>query len=158
MNSKTVRIFSVAVCLLVLSSFIASCNRKDSQIKLDVKKLVNKTEFEVAKIMGDPDTAFVWTFLGKRYRINMFSQDSTEIRYYNGKTCAIILHNPKDIPFDASSIEKFGLPKAKPTMVDTSATILWKNIDGIKAVNFYKVGRKVKKRSGPVFEIYFNLD
>ena len=145
--------------LLGLTSLllITGCGTDKGKI-FNVKTLAGKTEFEVSELMGKPDTTFTWSFIGRKYRINRFRRYQTEVRYLNGQACEIILHNPEGIPFDPSSLERFGLPKATPNFMDASSTIQWKNLDGIKSINFYKVGRKGGGNTDlPTYEIYFNL-
>lgn len=146
--------FIVFLLSIILSA--PGCSRPEDNVILDIKNLVNKTEYDVQEALGEPDTTYTYRFLNKRYRVNKFWTNTLEVRFLNGITAEVILTSPSDIPFEPSSIEKFGLPKAAPSYMDTTATIQWKSMDGIRAINFYKIGNK--NPDGKLnFQVYFNL-
>lgn len=155
---------TLLITILAGGLALQSCGNKKQEASKQKDVFLNVTQFKgqnpdgVVKILGKPDTAFNKRILGKPYYIQLYqSYDSCQFRYQHNKLEGIIIHKPRSIAFSPNSIESFGLDYKKPTLLDTASTIMWKNYEGFKAINFYKVGTKARNPNGTTFKAYFNF-
>ncbi|WKN42034.1 hypothetical protein [Tunicatimonas pelagia] len=142
----------------LLISWLLCCCTPSNDIVFDALSLVNKSPTEVAEILGQPDTIFQRTFFGKQYFIQYYNEYGVEVRHYQGKVRGVIVNEPYPLEFKPETITKFGIDYVEPTKYDSLSTIVWKNIEGFKVVNFYLRGVKKPDSIEHSYHIYFNMD
>ena len=70
----------------------------------------------------------------------------------------IVVQEPYPLKFAPETITNFGIDYVEPTEYDSLAMIMWKNIEGIKVVNFYLRGELKPDSIEHSYHIYFNMD
>ncbi|MEM6845075.1 MAG: hypothetical protein AAF632_22875 [Bacteroidota bacterium] len=155
---KQPRSFYRFLLVPTLFTLLWSCNSHDQKFVFDAPSLVGKSPTEVTEILGKPDTIFNRTFFGKQYFIQYYDEYGVEVRHYQGTIKGIIINEPYPLEFKPETISKFGIDYVEPTKYDSSAMIMWKNIEGFKVINFYLRGVKKPDSVRHSYHIYFNMD
>nr|WKN37622.1 hypothetical protein K4G66_02710 [Tunicatimonas sp. TK19036] len=145
---------------LIVFAFVClfSCNTPEEEIVFNAPELIAKSPTEVADILGEPDSAYTRTVFGKQYFIQFYKDHQVEVRHYQGKIKEIVVQDPYPLEFTPATITRFGIDYVEPTQYDSLAMIMWKNIDGFKAVNFYLRGVEKPDSVKHSYHIYFNMD
>ena len=144
---------------LLILSILLSCNSAEKDnIIFNAPDLVDKSPMEVVDILGEPDSIFHRTLFGKQYFIQYYDKHGIEVRHYQGKIKGVIVNEPYPLAFEPETITKFGINYVEPTNYDSSAMIMWKNIEGFKVINFYLRGVKKPDSIEHSYHIYFNMD
>ncbi len=146
------------LALLLLSWLLYCCTSYSEDVVFNAPSLLNKSPTEVIGILGEPDTVFQRTFFGKQYFIQYYNEYGVEVRHYQGKIKGVIVNEPYPLEFKPETIIKFGISYVEPTKYDSSAMIMWKNIDGFKVINFYLRGVRKPDSIKHSYHIYFNMD
>lgn len=138
---------------------IAGCTPVEpDDLVFDAPKLVAKSPEEVVELLGEPDTSYYRPFLNKRYFIQYYNQYGVEVRHLNGSVSEIIVQQPYPLKFAPETITRFGIAYTEPSEYDSLAMIMWKNIEGIKVVNFYLRGELKPDSIEHSYHIFFNMD
>jgi hypothetical protein len=102
---------------------------------LNVPAIALKSPVEVAAIIGPPETSGgVQPGADARLR---YKRGSIEVIFVGGRACWIKLYNPRNLPFSKDSLTKLGLPRAKPTYVNSTHVMSWSNLANLKEVSIY---------------------
>jgi hypothetical protein len=116
--------------------FLVSCTVPPEFPVLTVRDQVPK---QVVEILGEPDSAFVQRVAS----LDIFTQIyrdkyEVEIMYPQGIATDIVIHNPiRHLPFEASTLARFGIRAVPPTESMANGYIKWKDHDGFKTINFF---------------------
>lgn len=146
--------------MLYLSALLiiyTACSKPEENLVFNIRDLIGKDEQGVIAVLGRPDSSYDLPVLTHDYFIQYYKNNAIEIRHLHGHVAEVIVNNPGDLTFDPQTIRRFGLLSYKPTTIDTSAMIIWKNIPDLKSVTFYKEGSNKTDPVKPRFKIYFNL-
>ncbi|MGB3587876.1 MAG: hypothetical protein WBA23_15110 [Tunicatimonas sp.] len=135
-----------------------NCTSPNENVVFNAPLLLSKSPTEVTQILGEPDTVYNRTFFGKQYFIQYYNKHGIEVRHYQGKIEGVIVNEPYPLEFKPETITKFGIKYVEPTKYDSSAMIMWKNIDGFKVINFYLRGVRKPDSIEHSYHIYFNMD
>lgn len=124
----------------------------------NVKEMKGYTKNDLEKLIGDPDTTYAKRILSNKFDVLKYNDKETEFRFLNDTITAIIINKPFDLVFKPELISDYGFDFAPPHEQDTSSFYRWKNFQGIKNINIYKVGMKRPEGVDAYFKVYFDLN
>ena len=146
-----------AISLFVFIAFLSQrCIQSDNNRLFNVTELNNTTPQQAIHLLGiQPDSTFKKRFVNKVKYVQLYYKlDSAEFRFVKGKLAEIIVHKPA-FGYKPENIEKFGLNYQPPSQEDSAGFFRWYNYTDFKAVSFYRVGSRFKKKETG-FKVYFN--
>ncbi|MEQ9422859.1 MAG: hypothetical protein RJQ09_00470 [Cyclobacteriaceae bacterium] len=148
--------FIIAALLTIVC---LSCADKSSQ-DFKVPDLKGLKPLEIKSRMGEPDTSYNRNIIGKQlFVMRYFDLRDAEFRFERNTNILgeILINKPFDLKFEPAVISNYGLSALEPSDADTASHFRWKNIDGLKNVNVYKVGMERPEGVETYFKIYFDL-
>ena len=143
---------------VVLVSNCSSSENSEGDIVFDARELIGKSPEGIIEALGEPDSAYQRSITGKPYFVQYYNQYGVEVRHFQGSIVNIIVNEPYPLEFAPETITKFGFDYTEPTEYDSLAMITWKNIEGIKIVNFYLRGVQKPDSVKHSYHIFFNMD
>jgi len=147
------RKFLIRLCIVCLLVFWSSC--KDKSVIVDINSVINKSNEEVINTLGEPDTTYWQPIFNKKILTAEYTRYRIEFRYFEGKASDIIVRNPTELEFAASTLKRFGLPESAPDKIEKDVLLRWDNpAEDIKMVSFYS--KKRDDNGDPlIYEFYF---
>lgn len=149
---------NIALPLLLVFS-ILSCRDQgaaNDSVILDVKRIVNKSPEEVEEILGEPDSAYTITVMGKRIFCQAYAGNSIEIQYPDRRARDILVTDQTRLAFDQTALSAFGLDykKQHPSDYKKGSFIRWSNFDDFSAISLYATEKDSLNRV-TAFNIFF---
>ncbi|WP_369764616.1 hypothetical protein [Flavobacterium sp. WC2429] len=138
------------ITLLICTFFFISCgnsnqgNQNNAENIIKVKTIIGKTEKEIEKILGKPDSSEKVSPSNTPCKdepcTKMFYQKNKfEIVYINGKSDWITINNISDFDCNSENIVLLGLPPTIPDFENLNG-FRWSNIENISEINFSNNG------------------
>jgi hypothetical protein len=137
----SLRIFlSVSVALLSLLAGGCSVGHS-SEVLLDVPSVINKTPVEVVELLGEPDTTYIETILGRKLFCQRYDKHNIEIQFPDSLSTEIVVYGPHGLPFTQSALKAFNIPhqKAHPSQHEKNRLMRWYDYKEFEAISFYNV-------------------
>jgi len=126
-------ILSLMRKLLFVTLAILTTNIAYAEPVVDVLKIAEKPEAEVANYLGSPSACDNSKY-GKKCQ---YAKGETEIVFINGKADWITIEGIDSIPFSKSSLIAIGLKESDPSF-SNNFTLRWHAIQGLMEVSLFK--------------------
>ena len=104
---------------------------------VDIPSIANKTEAEVATVLGQPTGQDTIRNNGKRYPKRIYRNGDIDIVFVDGRADWITVFGQGRLPYGTGVLAALGLPYRTPTFENPPAVIRWSNIRGIHEVSVF---------------------